>query len=176
MSERADQAFLAWLAPQIEPNRRRNFDELLRIMHAKEFVFVLALDENRIQDAHDVRLEYFQAINMKPYVTTDLLGPISVLEILIALSRRMSFITSSPPGDWAWVLLQNLELNGYSGHIRRRWAEEIDDILERLIWRQYEPDGSGGFYPLAWPQEDQRNVELWYQMAAYLAEDEDPHG
>ncbi len=60
--------------------------------------------------------------------------------------------------------------------MERRWgAAEIDDILERLIWRQYQEDGQGGFFPLAWPEQDQREVELWYQMNAYLAENEDPH-
>ncbi len=176
MTERAHQAYIGWLAEQITPNRRRNFDELLRIMHAKEFVYVVVNDDSRTQDARDVRSDCFREFKVKPYVTTDVLGPISVLEILMALSRRMGFMTSIAPGEWAWVLLQNLELNGYSGRIGRRWAEEIDDILERLVWRQYGPDGQGGFFPLAWPEEDQREVELWYQMAAYLAEGEDPHG
>lgn len=176
MTERAYQAYLGWLTNQIEPNRQRNFNELFRIMHTKEFVYVMANDDSRMQDAHDVRSDYFREFQIKPYVTTDLLGPISVLEILIALSRRMSFMTSEDPGGWAWVLLQNLELDRYSGRISRRWAEEIDDILERLIWRQFAPDGLGSFFPLAWPEEDQRSVELWYQMATYLAENEDPHG
>lgn len=176
MTERAHQAYIGWLAQQIEPNRQRNFDELLRIMHAKEFIYVMAHDDSRMQDARDVRSDCFREFQVKPYVSTDILGPISVLEILIALSRRMGFMTSDPPGEWAWILLQNLELHKYSGRISRRWAEEINDILERLIWRQYTPDGQGGFFPLAWPEEDQREVELWYQMAAYLAENEDPHG
>lgn len=176
MTEKAHQAYLDWLAKHITPNRQRNFDELFRIMHEKEFVYVIANDDSRMQDAHDVRLDYFREFQVKPYVTTDVLGPISVLEILIALSKRMSFMTIATPGDLAWGLLQNLELNGYSGRVSRRQAEEIDDILERLIWRQYTPDGQGGFFPLAWPEEDQRSIELWYQMATYLAENEDPHG
>lgn len=175
MTKEPHQAYIDWLAKQIEPNRQRNFDELIRIMHAKEFVYVISNDDSRIQDARDLRLDCFREFKVKSYVDTDVLGPISVLEILIALSRRMSFMTSSPPGEWAWTLLQNLELNKYSGRISRKEAQQIDEVLERLIWRQYEPNGLGGFFPLAWPEEDQREVELWYQMATYLAESEDPH-
>lgn len=173
MTEWAHQAYIGWLADQIVPNRHRNFDELFRIMHAKEFVYVVVNDDSRMQDARDVRSDCFREFKVKPYVTTDVLGPISVLEILIALSRRMSFMTGIAPGEWAWVLLQNLQLDLFSGRITRLWAEEINNILERLIWRQYAPDGAGGFFPLGYPEEDQREVELWYQMAAYLAENED---
>jgi hypothetical protein len=31
-------------------------------------------------------------------------------------------------------------------------------------------DGTGGFFPLAWPQEDQRAVELWYQLNSFVEE------
>lgn len=175
MTDKPYPAYISWLSKQIEPNRQRNFDELFHIMHEKTFVYTMANDDSRIQDAHDVRLDYFRNFKVKSYVSTDILGPISVLEILIALSRRMGFMTSSEPSGWAWVLLKNLELSRYSGRVTRKRAEEIDEILERLIWRHYGPDGGGGFFPLAWPEEDQRKVELWYQMAAYLAETEDPH-
>ena len=28
----------------------------------------------------------------------------------------------------------------------------------------------GGFFPLAFPKEDQTKVEIWYQMSGYLEE------
>jgi hypothetical protein len=46
----------------------------------------------------------------------------------------------------------------------------VEDILDTCIWRTYQPDGQGGFFPLAWPEEDQTKVELWYQIAAYIDE------
>ncbi len=80
--------------------------------------------------------------------------------------------TSSDAGEWAWQLMVNLRIDRYSGRISRRLAEEIDGLLDRLIWRQYDPDGMGGFFPLEWPRRDQTQVELWYQMSAYLEEQE----
>jgi len=175
MTDRTLAPYLGWLASQVTPNRRRNFDELFEQMFAKEFVFVIANDNNRIQDARELRHDYFREQRIKPYVDVDILGPISVLEVMIGLSRRASFMTDDPPGEWAWQLLCNLGLDRYSGRISRRWANEIDEILDILIWRQYSEAGQGGFFPLAWPQQDQRDVELWWQLSAYLAEQEDPH-
>lgn len=164
-----------WLFTQVVPNRQRDFYELFTILHAKEFLYTIASDRNRLQDARDVRREGMYEFGFKAYVDTEVLGPISVLEVLIGISRRCAFQTSTHPGEWAWVLIQNLELNKYSGRISRRWAAEIDDILERLIWRKYQPDGVGGFFPLAWPAEDQRNVEISYQLSAYLREAAETH-
>ena len=175
MTDRALQTYLEWLAPQVKVPRQRDFSELFGLMQAKEFVWVVGNDDNRIQDARDLRAECFRQFDVKPYVTTDVLGPVSVLEILIALSHRMEFMTSESADTWAWCLLVNLELKGMSGHIGPKRAAEIDDTLERLVWRTYEPDGVGGFFPLAWPEQDQRKVELWYQLGAYLAENQDPH-
>ncbi len=175
MTDRTLAPYLGWLAAQITPNRRRNFDELLEQMFAKEFVFVIANDNNRIQDARELRHDYFREMRIKPYVDIAVLGPISVLEVLIGLSRRAEFMTDEPAGQWAWEFLCNIGLNKYSGRISRKWATEIDDILEQIIWRQYDSTGQGGFFPLAWPQRDQTQLELWYQLNAYLAEQEDPH-
>lgn len=172
MTERALAAYLEWLSAQITPNRQRNFQELFYILYEKEFFYVVANDNSRIQDVHALRHACFRDFDVKPYITTDVLGPISVLEVLIALSKRLAWQTSSDPDAWAWQLLVNLQLNQYSGRISRRLAEEIDGMLDRLIWRQYEPDGVGGFFPLANPGRDQTEVEMWCQMSAYLYEQE----
>lgn len=179
MTERALAAYLEWLSAQVTPNRQRNFQELFHILYSKEFFYVIANDNSRIQDVQDLRHACFREFGVKPYVTTDVLGAISVLEILIALSKRLAYQTSSDPGEWAWQLMVNLRIDRYSGRISRRLAEDIDGMLDRLIWRQYEPSGMGGFFPLAWPERDQTDVEMWYQMSAYLAEQEiheNPHG
>ncbi len=172
MTDRALAAYLEWLSAQVVPNRQRNFQELFYILYTKEFFYVVAGDNSRIQDVHELRHACFREFGVKPYVTTDVLGPVSVLEVLIALSKRLAWQTDSEPGPWAWQLLVNLQLDTYSGRISRRLAEEIDGMLDRLIWRQYQPDGVGGFFPLSWPQQDQTEVELWYQMSAYLYEQE----
>jgi hypothetical protein len=39
-----------------------------------------------------------------------------------------------------------------------------------VIHRYYQPNGHGGFFPLENPQDDQRHVELWYQLNEYVME------
>jgi hypothetical protein len=51
-----------------------------------------------------------------------------------------------------------------------RKAQRVNDILYALIWRTYDPDGSGGFFPLLHSKKDQRQIEIWYQMHAYVRE------
>lgn len=175
MNERALQAYLEWLSQQVKHRKNQNFSELFLLMGTKEFVWVVANDDNRIQDALDLRLEYYREIGYKPYITTDLLGEVSVLEILIVLSKHLAFQAGGLANVWAWQLLTNLGLQKMSGHLTRREVDEVDEKLERLIYRTYSRDGLGGFFPLSWPDSDQRKVELWYQMAAYQFEHEDPH-
>jgi hypothetical protein len=74
--------------------------------------------------------------------------------------------------DWFWMMLGNAELDGFTdeafyalrGHIL------VDKILNRILDRTYKRDGIGGLFPLKHPKKDQRRVELWYQMNAYLVE------
>lgn len=46
----------------------------------------------------------------------------------------------------------------------------IDMVFKQLNSRYYKSDGFGGLFPLSNPMGDQRYVEVWYQMMAYLAE------
>jgi hypothetical protein len=46
----------------------------------------------------------------------------------------------------------------------------VNTILHDLIWRDYHPDGRGGFFPLQNPDVDQTKVEIWHQLNAYVSE------
>ena len=67
--------------------------------------------------------------------------------------------------------MKNLGLNHCSDK-RRLTYEEVNDVLDRVIWRTYRWDGHGGLFPLNEPEKDQREVEIWYQLSAYLLERE----
>ena len=139
------------------------YTDLFEQMFLKEFFWTVPNDDNRIEDGLDIRREYFHR-----HEALD--RGCSVLEVIIGLSRRLSFLAGGDSEWWAWRLIANLELSRMTGRIGAIRAERIDDILDRFIWRLYEPDGTGGLFPLAWPKEDQRKVELWYQMCHYIEE------
>ena len=125
---------------------------------------MLDRDENRVVDGKDLRREFLDG---RDYTWE---RGISVLEVLIALSRRTAFNACGTPQDWAWKLLKHLKLTKSTDPLEGRKAQRVFDILETLIWRQYEPNGSGGFFPLKAPQRDQTEVEIWEQMQAYTGE------
>jgi hypothetical protein len=81
----------------------------------------------------------------------------------------MEFYLDGTPSNWFWVLLNNLGLeqcNDESDYDQNA----VDILLDQLIWREYLEDGRGGLFPLERPAEDQRDVELWYQLNAYVVE------
>lgn len=160
--------YIGWLGSQAgaeRPPESGSYSDLIKLLGSKEFVWLVPHDNNRMADGLDVRWEFYEETGL-----TGELGPVSVLEILVALSRRLAFIAGGAAPGWAWQLICNLELNKFKNPIGIRRKATIDEILETLIWRTYSSDGQGGFFPLAWPYHDQRDVELWYQMEYYADE------
>lgn len=179
MTRSLPEEYLAWLAPQIRENGdglsnpNRTYDGLLELMFETQFAFFdyLPRDENRMGDGCALRIEFCHERDIPTDSLNDL-GPASFLEVLIALSRGLAFNAGhkSAPG-WAWVLLANLNLHRLSDPFTRAKARKANEILNRCIRREYEPDGSGGFFPLhGAAEEDQREVEIWYQMSAYISQ------
>lgn len=178
--------YLRWLEPQIREddglsNPNREFWGLLALMYEKEFRPLVANDDNRWMDGLELRTEFcndfrvrMSARRREPYrsfLDKELPNPpCSFLEVLIGISRRFSFTAGGSAPGWAWVLLNNLNLHRMADPLSRGKARRAADIIEVCTSRNYEPDGSGGFFPLQDPQEDQRQVEIWYQMAAYIGE------
>lgn len=138
-------------------------------MFEKEFVWLVELDDNRLADGLELRLEFYHENGGGPASVKEY-GPCSVLEVMIGISRRLAWEADGDAPGWAWQLLCNLELHKMHDPLSHRKAKKVDEILETLIWRTYSPDGAGGFFPLAWPERDQTKEEIWYQMHAYVRE------
>jgi hypothetical protein len=126
-------------------------------------------DDNRAEDGRALRCEW--ANEEGADVDHDWLSlGCSFLEMLIGLSRRLAFETEVVASAWFWHLINNMGLLGY--HDKSNFAEEdVDDRTSAVIWRTYEYNGNGGLFPLRAPSQDQRQVELWYQLSEYLLQD-----
>lgn len=92
--------------------------------------------------------------------------------MLISLSRNVAFLTDVAVEKWFWHFLEILELADFNDSSEIP-IDLVEDILNTVVWRTYEPNGSGGLFPLRYAHQDQRKVELWYQMNAYLIENDD---
>lgn len=168
---RTDQPYYEWLVSQIEfpRNLKKTFNELLMRLHETEFVWILSGDDNRVQDGKDLRVEFkykygrdFPGMLFQDYV--------SVLEIIIAVSRDLEFVAGGKAPAWVWRFIDNLRLNIYYDPLTSEKIDEVDDILQNFIWRTYDRSGNGGLFPLVFPKEDQSKVEIWYQLNAYVNE------
>lgn len=148
---------------------------LCRQMHMKPFRWYVRNDDNRNADAKDLRLEFLDEFRIRDEDDRWLNLDASVLEVLIALSRRLAFESYSSAEEWFWKMIENLGLQHYSDAIYRRETgeREVEEVLERLLERTYGRDGTGGLFPLRRPHSDQRRVEIWYQKEAYLLEGND---
>lgn len=172
MTGTLDDRYLTWLYGQVgdvkERNKSKTYWKLLRRMYQTEFIWLIPNDDNRVEDGRELRFEWLdeERVNVDPNWWG--LG-CSFLEMLVALSRRLTFEGEGHPETWFWHLIENLDLTDCTDRVRFDMGE-IDDILDRVIYRTYAPSGDGGLFPLRHARRDQRDVELWYQMQAYLIE------
>lgn len=160
-----DYEYYEWLKSCVDIPNSKSYDDLFEIMHNLEFHWTVPNDDNRVQDGLDLRYEFLMGKNE----ILHLLGA-TLLEILVSLSRRTAFTAGGNPEQWAWKLLKNLRLNKKSDPLTEEDRVKVNDILDALVWRTYQRDGQGGFFPLKYPDEDQTKVEIWYQMNKYVIE------
>jgi hypothetical protein len=172
-----DEEYFTWLYSLVAStnlkNPSRTHWSLARHLYTKEFVWLVPNDDNRVQDGKDLRREFFEVNEISRVDQNWVVLGCSMFEMLIALSRTLSFEADGEPRVWFWHLMETLDLFQYNDRIyktRPEVASIIDETIDQVIWRQYEPDGKGGLFPLRNPREDQREVEIWYQLNAYLLE------
>lgn len=181
MSRKIDdlrQNYINWLEPQLRDdygNPDKDYWGLTHCMFQTPFIWSHPMDENRMVDGKELRIVFantFKSESRRARIINDIskIGPTSFLEVLLGLSQRLSFHAGGRPPGWAWHLLCNLELDRLSDPFTRAKQRRAEDIMRVAMERTYSPDGTGGFFPLAWPEDDMTGVELWYQMHAYIAE------
>lgn len=171
MSETLDDLYLTWLYSQVGSvkvkNPGRTYWTLFRQLYTKEFIWFVPNDDNRAEDGRELRYEFAADEGLHHVDPAWLSLECSVLEMLIALSRRASFEDGRPAKVWFWIFLRNLGLDAYTDRSRYE-RRDVDEVLESVIHRRYDRNGNGGIFPLYNPAKDQRRVELWYQLCEYL--------
>lgn len=173
MNEPIDEVYLIWLYSLVGSvktrSRSKSYWALMRKLYTTEFVWFIPNDDNRIEDGRDLRYEFILETDLQDVDQDWLEFGCSVLEMLVSVARRLSFETESPTKAWFWHLLENLQLHDYND-ARELNVDLVDEILTRLVWRTYLPNGMGGLFPLKRPEQDQTQIEIWYQLCAYVLE------
>lgn len=169
MTTTLDYQYYNWLTQKVSIANGKQYTQLFEIMHNVEFLWFIPNDDNRIQDAIDLRTEFMNRSDSHGELE---LGSATCLEVLVSLSRRLAMIASDGghSKQWAWTLLKNLGLIKFPDPLSPEKVQKVNEILHDLVWRNYQPDGRGGFFPLLNPDTDQTKVEIWYQLNAYVSE------
>ena len=172
MEGHVEDLYFNWLCAKVQqvehPTPSLTHWNLLRELHRTEFVWLLSGDDNRAEDGVDLRPEFARESFIKMDPDWEQLG-CSLLEMLIAFSRRASFEVDLTSAEWFWEFLQNLGLAQFDD-AHDITPDEIGQVLFKLIWRTYDMNGRGGLFPMQHPEHDQRHVEIWYQFCEYLVE------
>lgn len=172
-----DELYLNWLYSQVGDVSRRNphktYWSILRLLYVKEFLWFVANDDNRAEDGKNLRYEFLVDSRIDSVDRNWMQLPCSFLEMLIGLSRRLCFEDERmSAADWFWHLMQTIDLAKYND-AKQIPHQEVDDILNTVIFRTYRRDGQGGLFPLKHPHHrNQQEVEIWYQLNAYLMEND----
>jgi len=173
MSKPLDELYFRWLYSQVGAVNARRKDrtywEFLRILYTTEFVWFVPNDDNRVMDGILLREEFLENSEVAEVDENWMALGCSFLEMLVGLSRRLSFEAEGEPLDWFWQLIRNLDMEGWTDD-QKIPREKISEKLNTVIWRRYKRNGLGGLFPLRFNKDDQRQKEIWYQMFDYLQE------
>ena len=169
--------YYSWLCNLIKTNQKtKHYWLLANALQEKNFEWSVANDDNRIFEARDLREKFCNFVDI-PYNDERFSEKVSMLELLISLAYRCETIMEGEPTnmkmiDWFWRMMSNAGLDIYTDEdfYEMHGEIEVNAILKEIINRTYGRDGRGGLFPLRRPKKDQRKVELWYQMNAYLVE------
>jgi hypothetical protein len=141
-------------------------------MHRIKFQALVDHDENRIADGSELRNEFLKTSRAHLLYQTELIyDDSSVFEVLVGLAKRANLMVELPVADWFWVFIQNLNLDRYNDKfVHSKPVYQIDRTINKFNRRSYRANGQGGIFPLKRPLTDQRQLELWYQMGAYMTD------
>lgn len=183
--EHAKQMYFSWLVCEVGMDR--GYLVLAQLLHSIEFYWVLELDENRAKDGLRCREMWLEGLQAEcedkdiaePIGALDVVGsgPCSVLEMLVGLATRIEVdvMQDDRYGDrrsmWIFAMLQNLGLTKYDdAHLDASASRIVRYRVANLLDRHYAYSGRGGLFPMwDYAEEDQREVEIWWQAQRWLA-------
>lgn len=166
MREPIENEYFNWLCAKVLDRGTRSYNDFLGILHTTEFTWTIHEDGRRASDGLELRDDFLRETHVTP---DGFWGnePCSIFEMLIAFAKRASFQTDIPVKNWFWEFLTNLQLDQFR-QVSDQDAQLIQDILHAFIWRTYDSRGFGGMFPMSRTQNDQREIEIWYQFCEYL--------
>ena len=142
--------------------------ELAKILFNIRFTWSVSFDKNRAADGISMRRSYLfeNGRARESYHWDD--SECTFFEMFVGLATKFAMLLDKDVHDSVLHLLRNTEFysmkNGYVGEY------DALAVTDTIMDRTYDFDGDRGFFPLRTPKQDQRDVELLYQMNQYIIE------
>ena len=183
--------YLCYLMNRIglEAEGKDGYLRLCETLQETEFLAMTEMDHNRCGECEELRrdfAEYDYGWDGSQGNVLSVLNGVygrngTMLELLTVLAEKMAYEMSdseyeAPTRKWFTEMLCNcgLDRNCRNADFDEEGNEEtVRDAMHTVIFRKTGWDGEGGLFPLAYPQYDQRRVELVIQMNNYLEENYD---
>ena len=172
--------YFEWMYSSVFTDSEGNYipcyHELLQYLNSINFRYTIAMDGNRESDGISLRYHYGWYEHVPDAVIASEIDiyPCSVLEMMVALSRRME---SDVMGDsdygnrthiWFFNMLESL---GIEDMTDENFSEFIvANAIDNWMDHNYASDGKGGLFTLKCPYQDLRRVEIWEQAMWWLNE------
>lgn len=164
--------YFNWLRDIVIGDESREFNKLMRCLFETTFVPIVPMDENRA--AHGVSLRYQFAketghhqAEIAYYLDNQ---DCSIFEMMVALACRCETIMDDYQQNrtpvWFWDMVKSLGMDSMTDDVFS--LQKAKDILETFNNREYAPNGVGGLFTVPWYEGDLRDLDIWYQMQAYL--------
>lgn len=172
---------------RVDSDRRLSYHNLIRELWEIEFVPSVGNDHDRAAEGLELRARYNDILARKAgdgaFETPDvhgIFGECRVLEMLIALSMRMYDLMQdmgiyNSVSRWFWEIMECISFDilddDYWGEIGSGKARKSERFVHDICDRIMRGDGlrvgrRGGWFFT----EDWENIEIWYQMHAYLTQ------
>lgn len=182
IQDQVDEAYFEWLYDQAHRERGENspltYTIVSGLMHGIIFNDSVPNDDNRSADGRELRDRFLEENKetfkrFGPDEWNFYSSPCTFFEMLVALCYRCDFQVELGVSNWFYIFIQNLNLKQYADNdYAVKDKGKITRVLNIVNNRTYRPSGSGGLFPLREPKQDQRKIELWYQMSAYVIEND----
>lgn len=164
-----------------DPQTRREYEGLLRVLHDIPFTWYIWQDEDRAGDALSYRHYDFLSTQggVEGFADTNsvhawLMASPSVLEVLLAICRRWSTFYERPTSSYFGLLIHNLGLGRELGFAPLPITRQtrIRRIIDIWVSRQFDIDGRGSPFPLEVisPDINMTTMDIWSQMNLYAAQ------
>lgn len=176
MSNTLENEYFDWLCNLVcgeDRFRLKSYYDLLFTLHDRDFIWLIANDQNRSEEGVCLRSRFASDIGHNTNtIYVHMSWPCSILEMMAALAVRCEETIMSNPeiGDrttqWFWGMIRSLGLMGMRDNLFN--TNYVNQVLDVFLDRKYKRTGEGGLFTIKNCTSDLRKVEIWHQLCWYL--------